>query len=72
MFYRTGLPYFEILLLVDEVLQGRLELETAEIVLTQVGYSPLDEANPLVGLTKGLTPNSLAWGQYPGTKFEHL
>ncbi|MAU00872.1 MAG: hypothetical protein CL608_27320 [Anaerolineaceae bacterium] len=43
-FYRDALPYFEVRLAVDEILHQSLELEAAELVLTQVGYSPLDDS----------------------------
>lgn len=37
-----ALPYYEIRLTIDETLREKSSLETQEIVITQLGYSPLD------------------------------
>ena len=43
-YYQDALPYFQIHLTIEEILQQQLDLDQAELVLTQVGYSPLDDA----------------------------
>lgn len=45
-FYRDALPYFEIHLTIEEVLRQQQAPDTTELVLTQVGYSPLDDSIP--------------------------
>lgn len=79
-YYPDGLPYFEMLMTVDEVLQQKLELSRAELLITQVGYSPLDVATPPLALGNVViaivVDREMAWGN-GGTRailrpFDHI